>query len=69
MAEKRRDPPVIKGEKLILDFGRTILRLGRSQDAEPTAPKLPPVPGRVPAEESVPENEILNRSSKPNEAD
>ena len=61
--------PVIKGDKLFLDFGRTILRPGKDLEKEATERKLPPVPGRAPAEESVPEDEILNRSLKPDEAD
>ena len=69
MAEKSRDPvPVIKGDQLVLDFGKTILRQGQDKAAA-TERKLPPVPGRVPAEESVPEDEILNRGSKPEDAD
>ena len=70
MAEKTRDPtPQIKSDKLVLDFGKTILRPGQGQDKAAAERKLPPIPQWVPAEESVPENEILNRDSKPEDAD
>jgi len=70
MADKTRDPPpVIKGDKLILDFGRTILRPSKGQEKEAPERKLPPAPGRVPTEESVPEDQILNRKAKPDKAD
>ncbi len=70
MAEKTRDSAlVIKGDKLVLDFGKTILRPGQSRDEAAAERKLPPIPGRVPAAEGVPEDQILNRSSKSEDAD
>jgi hypothetical protein len=65
MGDKPRDPPpVIKGDKLILDFGKRILRPEERPDHVRTERKLPPVPGRVPDEESVPEDQVLNPTSK-----
>jgi hypothetical protein len=70
MVEKTRDlPPGIKSDKLTLDFGKTILRPGQGQDKVAAERKLPPIPGRAPAEEIVPEEEILNRGAKPGDAD
>jgi hypothetical protein len=64
MGEKSRDAlPVIKGDKLILDFGKTILRPKR-EGVDPGERKLPPEPGRAPAEDFVPEDQVLNRRSK-----
>ena len=49
MAEKPRRPvPEIKGDKLVLDFGKTTLRPGQPAHQPATTRKLPPVPGRVP---------------------
>lgn len=68
MGEKSRDPPfpVIKSDKLILDFGKTILRPRPGSEGLGER-KLPPEPGRVAPEEAVPEEEVLNRSSKGDE--
>jgi hypothetical protein len=70
MGEKSFHPaPVIKGDKLVLDFGKTILRPGQQADETATERKLPPVPGRVPAEEDVPEDQVLNRGPKPGDGE
>jgi hypothetical protein len=67
MGEKSRDArPVIKGDKFILDFGKTILR-PKPQDADAGERKLPPEPGRAAPEDFVPEDEVLNRGSKRDE--
>jgi hypothetical protein len=70
MAEKSRSPaPSIKSDKLVLDFGKTILRPDQLVEKAPAKRKLPPVPGRVQAEEHVPLDEILNRGPKPADSD
>jgi hypothetical protein len=65
MGKKSRDPiPPITSDKFMLDFGKTILRPGQQEEQTATERKLPPVPGRVPSEDYVPEDEVLNPDSK-----
>jgi hypothetical protein len=48
------------GDKLQLDFGKNKFRLDERTKVESFERKLPPVPGRVPSEETVPLDEVLN---------
>ena len=50
----------ITGDRLRLDFGKNIFRPDERAKKPPVERKLPPVPGRVPVEESVPLDEVLN---------
>jgi hypothetical protein len=50
----------ISGDKLQLDFGKNKFRLDERKKVEPFKQKLPPIPGRVPVEETVPLDEVLN---------
>lgn len=50
----------ISGDVLKLDFGKNRFRLDDLKKVEPFKRKLPPIPGRVPSEEAVPLDEILN---------
>jgi hypothetical protein len=62
--ETKHAPRPIKGDRLQLDFGKNVFRPAeRAGQDRANKRKLPPVPGRAPAEESVPEDEILNRDT------
>ena len=66
MAQKSEpESPSIRGDRLDLDFGKNRFRVDKkSKEPEPPQQKkLPPEPGRVPPETSVPWSEILNSSS------
>jgi hypothetical protein len=60
-----KKPSGDRGDSFTLDFGKNTFRVDEKVAAEkdkPGRPKLPPQPGPVPAAQSVPLLEVLNRS-------
>jgi hypothetical protein len=63
--ETDKTAPTITTDRFQLDFGKNIFRPGeRAKKEPPSERKLPPVPGRVPIEPSIPPEEVLNRGPK-----
>jgi hypothetical protein len=67
-SEQDKGEEAITSDRLMLDFRKRAFRPdeGLGKDL-PTKRKLPPAPGRVPVEPSVPSEEVLNphQKSKP----
>lgn len=66
MGDKPRDAdPLIKSDRLVLDFGKTILRPDQGGNQPETKRKPTRVPGPAPEPDFVTDDEILNRRSEP----